>query len=90
MDAAFTLPGSLQIACKQNKSVYKSNRPAWGILTWPKVGEFNLANGETSDLALGFTALETRMIAQLCKRVAAQRQAQTLEIFNRVLPLGGS
>lgn len=45
MDAAFTLPGSLQIACKQNKSVYKSNRPAWGILTWPKVGEFNLANG---------------------------------------------
>lgn len=24
--------------------------PAWGILTWPKVGEFNLANGETQEL----------------------------------------
>ena len=24
---------------------YNSDCPAWGSLTWPKVGEFNLANG---------------------------------------------
>ena len=25
---------------------YNPDCPAWGSLTWPKVGEFNLANGE--------------------------------------------
>jgi hypothetical protein len=25
---------------------YNPDCPAWGILTWPKVGEFNLANGD--------------------------------------------
>lgn len=29
---------------------YNPDCPAWGILTWPKVGEFNLANGETIGL----------------------------------------
>lgn len=24
---------------------YNPDCPAWGNLTWPKVGEFNLANG---------------------------------------------
>jgi len=28
---------------------YNPDCPAWGNLTWPKVGEFNLANGEFSD-----------------------------------------
>ena len=26
---------------------YNPDCPAWGNLTWPKVGEFNLANGVT-------------------------------------------
>ncbi len=26
---------------------YNPDCPAWGNLTWPKVGEFNLANGGT-------------------------------------------
>ncbi|WP_374361226.1 hypothetical protein [Pseudoduganella danionis] len=27
---------------------YNPDCPAWGNLTWPKVGEFDLANGENN------------------------------------------
>ncbi len=51
---------------------YNPDCPAWGSLTWPKVGEFNLANGGPGSLP-PFEEVTTKGIRFLEKRLEVGR-----------------
>ncbi len=45
---------------------YNPDCPAWGNLTWPKVGEFNLANGGPKRTAPYAVPLTSKSCSLLC------------------------